>query len=277
MNQFGGNWTEAKMDIVVDYAKAYLTIMNKQPWAKTLYFDGFAGSGLIEVEENTDSIKGTSLRILEIDKPKPFDTYYFVEKNPKIKAALESNIQANYSGKNTFVIQEDCNVKLIAMAKYLKDNTNYRALAFIDPYGMSVNWASIYALKDLGVDLWILVPTGLGINRLLKNNGEISDAWLTKLENFLGLSREKIKDHFYKREITNTLFGEEVKINKEQGTVSKAGELYKQKLSTVFKYVTDPFVMRNSTNSIMYHFMMATNNYQALKIANEVIKPKYKL
>lgn len=277
MNQFGGNWTEAKMDIVVDYAKAYLTIMNKQPWAKTLYFDGFAGSGLIEVEENTDRIKGTSLRILEIDKPKPFDTYYFVEKNPKIKAALESNIQANYSEKNTFVIQEDCNVKLIAMAKYLKDNTNYRALAFIDPYGMSVNWASIYALKDLGVDLWILVPTGLGINRLLKNNGEISNAWLTKLENFLGLSREKIKDHFYKREITNTLFGEEVKINKEKGTVSKAGELYKQKLSTVFKYVTDPFVMRNSTNSIMYHFMMATNNSQALKIANEVIKPKYKL
>lgn len=277
MNQFGGNWTEAKMDIVVDYAKAYLTIMNKQPWAKTLYFDGFAGSGLIEVEETTDRIKGTSLRILEIDKPKPFDTYYFVEKNPKIKAALESNIQANYSGKNTFVIQEDCNVKLVAMAKYLKDNTNYRALAFIDPYGMSVNWESIYALKNLGVDLWILVPTGLGINRLLKNNGEISDAWLTKLEKFLGLSREKIKDHFYKKEITNTLFGEEVKINKEKGTVSKAGELYKQRLGTVFKYVTDPFVMRNSTNSIMYHFMMATNNSQALKIANEVIKPKYKL
>lgn len=277
MNQFGGNWTEAKMDIVVDYAKAYLTIMSKQPWAKTLYFDGFAGSGLIEVEDTTDRIKGTSLRILEIDKPKPFDTYYFVEKNPKIKAALESNIQANYSGKNTYVIQEDCNVKLIAMAKYLKDNSNYRALAFIDPYGMSVNWESIYALKDLGVDLWILVPTGLGINRLLKNNGEISDAWLTKLEKFLGLSREKIKDHFYKKEITNTLFGEEVKINKEKGTVSKAGELYKQRLGTVFKHVTDPFVMRNSTNSIMYHFMMATNNSKALKIANEVIKPKYKL
>jgi three-Cys-motif partner protein len=277
MNQFGGNWTEAKMEIVVDYAKAYLTIMNNQPWAKTLYFDGFAGSGLIEVEEAKDKIKGTSLRILEIDKPKPFDTYYFVEKNPKIKAALESNIQANYSGKNTYVIQEDCNVKLIAMAKYLKDNTNYRALAFIDPYGMSINWESIYALKDLGVDLWILVPTGLGINRLLKNNGEISDAWLTKLEKFLGLSREKIRDHFYKKEITNTLFGEEVKINKEKGTVSKAGELYKQRLGTVFKFVTEPFVMRNRTNSIMYHFMMATNNSQALKIANEVIKPKYKL
>ena len=43
--QFGGNWTEQKMQIIVDYAKAYLTIMNKQAWVKTIYFDGFAGSG----------------------------------------------------------------------------------------------------------------------------------------------------------------------------------------------------------------------------------------
>lgn len=35
MNQFGGDWTEVKMEIVVAYAKAYLTIMNKQAWAKT--------------------------------------------------------------------------------------------------------------------------------------------------------------------------------------------------------------------------------------------------
>jgi len=27
----------------------------------------------------------------------------------------------------------------------------------------------------------------------------------------------------------------------------------------------------------MYHFMMATNNASALKIANDVIKPKYKI
>ncbi len=65
MNQFGGNWTEAKMKIVVDYAKAYLIIMNKQTWAKTLYFDGFAGSGLINANEKSEAIKGTALRILE--------------------------------------------------------------------------------------------------------------------------------------------------------------------------------------------------------------------
>lgn len=41
MNQFGGSWTETKMEIVVSYAKACLTIMNKQDWAKTNLFRRF--------------------------------------------------------------------------------------------------------------------------------------------------------------------------------------------------------------------------------------------
>ena len=47
MNEFGGNWTENKIEILVEYAQAYLTIMNsfatQYKW-KLLYFDGFAGS-----------------------------------------------------------------------------------------------------------------------------------------------------------------------------------------------------------------------------------------
>ncbi len=277
MNQFGGNWTEAKMEIVVSYAKAYLTIMGKQHWAKTMYFDGFAGSGIIEGEEAEYVKKGTALRILDIIEPSPFDLYYFVELNPQNKEELEKRIQENYFGRNAHVVLADCNEKLVHMAEFLKRNKSFRALVFINPYGMSVNWRSIESLKDLGIDLWILVPTGIGVGRLLKNDGNISDAWLLKLEMFLGLNQADIKSHFYRTKEQNTLFGVETITEKEKNTVNKAGELYKQRLNTIFKFVSEPFVMKNSTNSIMYHFMMATNNPTALKIANEVIKPKYKL
>jgi three-Cys-motif partner protein len=277
MNQFGGSWTEAKMEIVVSYAKAYLTIMDKQSWAKTMYFDGFAGSGIIETDESEDVKKGTALRILDILEPSPFDLYYFVELDEMHKQELEKRIQENYFGRNAHVVSADCNEKMARMAGFLNSNKNYRALVFIDPYGMSVNWSSIETLKGLGVDLWILVPTGIGIGRLLKNDGNISEAWFLKLEKFLGLSQEEIKNHFYKKKEQTTLFGVETIIEKEKNTVHKAGELYKERLNTIFKFVSEPFVMKNSTNSIMYHFMMATNNPTALKIANEVIKPKYKL
>lgn len=277
MNQFGGNWTESKMEIVVAYAKAYLTIMQKQKWVKTIYFDGFAGSGLIETDDGSEKLKGTALRILDITEPKEFDMYYFVELDENNKEELEVTIQENYFGKNVHVVNADCNEKLLKMAQFLQKNKSYRALAFVDPYGMSVNWESIEVLKGLGVDLWILVPTGIGINRLLKSDGNISDAWLQKLEKFLGMSQVEIKDHFYKAQSINTLFGQETVVEKERNTVNKAGELYRRRLNTIFKFVSDSYVMKNSTNSIMYHFMMATNNASALKIANEVIKPKYKL
>jgi hypothetical protein len=63
---------------------------------------------------------------------------------------------------------------------------------------MSVNWSSIEKLKGLGIDLWMLIPTGIGVNRLLKKDGNLSEAWVKKLETFLGINREKIMDTFYK-------------------------------------------------------------------------------
>ncbi|HEV7329986.1 MAG TPA: three-Cys-motif partner protein TcmP [Flavisolibacter sp.] len=296
INQFGGSWTERKMEIVVAYAKAYLTIMQAQAWAKTLYFDGFAGSGSI-VDEDVKEIslhkdlweewteseeeikKGTALRILEIVQPKPFDMYYFVEKNEAHQRELKAQVATKFPSRNTHVVPGDCNEKLIKMAGFLKENREYRALAFIDPYGMSVNWSSIEALKGLGVDLWILVPTGVGANRVLVNDGNIPEAWLCKLEAFLRIGREEIKKQFYKEIKMASLFGdgEQTLMAKEKDAVNKLGKLYSARLKEVFTYVSEPFVMRNSMNSIMYHFMMATNNTAALRIANDVIKPKYKI
>jgi len=280
MNQFGGDWTQQKIEIIVSYARAYLTIMNKFPQFKTLYFDGFAGSGDIFREDKIDLeiIKGTAIRILEIDFPISFDKYYFVEKEEANKNELENTIDKKFPHKKRLcsVVNEDCNNKLLSMSVFLKKNKDYRVLAFIDPYGMSVDWASIEALKDLGVDLWILVPTGMGINRLLKKDYNISEAWLLKLEKFLGLKRDEILSYFYKQKSTITLFGEETMIEKEKDSIEKAGKLYRNRLNEIFKYVSEPFIMRNSLGAVMYHFMMASNNKTAQKIANEVIKPKFK-
>ncbi|HCL05326.1 MAG TPA: hypothetical protein DHW64_04905 [Chitinophagaceae bacterium] len=277
MNYFGGDWTRQKIEIVVDYAKAYLTIMNKYPQFKTLYFDGFAGSGSI-VKDEIEIIKGAAIRVLEIDYPKTFDTYYFVEKSDSNKELLQEEIESKFSDRNYFIVNEDCNQKLNSMASFLKKHTNVRVLAFIDPFGMSVNWTSISCLKNLGVDLWILVPTGIGVNRLLNNDGNIPDEWFVKLEKFLGISRDEIRSRFYKEVKTVDLFGDSVSMAiKETNCVQKINDLYRERLLTIFKYASEAFVLRNSTNSIMYHFMMATNNKSAFKIANDIIKPKFKL
>ncbi|HEV8286778.1 MAG TPA: three-Cys-motif partner protein TcmP [Chitinophagaceae bacterium] len=280
MNQFGGDWTQQKIEIVVAYAKAYLTIMNKYPQFKCLYFDGFAGSGDIYKNDSTDIeiIKGVAIRILEIDFPKSFDMYYFVELDEMNRNELNKTINEKFpeKSKKSFVVQEDCNVKLVSMAVYLQKNKSFRVLAFIDPYGMSLNWSSIQVLKNLGIDLWILVPTGIGMNRLLTRDGNIKESWLKKLEMTLGMERSRIKEHFYKPKSVQTLFGEETFIEKEKNAIEKAGKLYQQQINEIFKYVSDSFPLINSTGSVMYHFMMASNNKAAFNIANDIIKPKKK-
>lgn len=277
MNHFGGDWTKQKIEMVVDYAKAYLTIMNKYPQYKTLYFDGFAGSGLIK-KEQIEVIKGAAIRILEIDSPKIFDMYYFVEKNDNNKTLLEQTILKEFSDRVCHIVNEDCNNKIVSMAEFLKRNNNYRVLAFTDPFGMSLNWSSVESLKGLGIDLWILIPTGIGVNRLLNNTGNIPDEWYDKLEIFLGIKRDDIKKRFYKEVTTKDLFGDIFSQDfKDARTIHKINDLYRERLGTVFKYVSEAFVLKNSTNSIMYHFLMATNNKAALKIANDIIRPKFKL
>lgn len=86
MNQFGGDWTKIKIEILVEYAKAYLTIMKDRKYYKLMYFDGFAGSGFIINDSKVDieMTIGAARRIVEINEPRSFDSYYFVEKDLKI-------------------------------------------------------------------------------------------------------------------------------------------------------------------------------------------------
>ncbi|MFT4024564.1 MAG: three-Cys-motif partner protein TcmP [Flavihumibacter sp.] len=284
MNQFGGNWTENKIEIIVEYAKAYLAIMNvhaaKNNW-KLLYFDGFAGSGFIKNtnKENQKTIVGAAKRVLDITAPRSFDEYYFVEKDVANADSLKDNTQQAFPDKKIHIANTDCNEKILSMSRFLLSDKgkNYKVLAFIDPCGMQLNWHSLEALQQRSVDVWVLVPTGMGVNRLLKKDSKISDAWVAKLETFLGMTKEEILAYFYKEKVSHTLFGEELSTSKEEKAVEKSALLYKERLAELFKFVSEPYVLKNKSNAVLFHFFMASNNQSAVKIANDIIKKFNKL
>lgn len=274
MNQFGGDWTKVKIEILVEYAKAYLNIMKNRRYYKLMYFDGFAGSGFIIKNNKTDIdiTVGAARRIIELEDPMPFDSYYFVEKDPKNFKLLAENTKEFFPNKKIYAVCEDCNKKMVEMANFLRNpkNKNYRTLAYVDPCGMQVEWRSIEALRGLPIDMWLLVPTGLGVNRLLKNNGQISEAWLERLEIFLGLTREEIESSFYKK--TNSLFPDITLIQKDKDAIDKSAKLYRSRLKMVFKHVSNPYELKNSTSSVMYHLFLASNNETAVKIGDGIVK-----
>lgn len=274
MNNFGGDWTRIKIEILVEYAKAYLNIMKERKFFKLMYFDGFAGSGFIIKDKKVDVeiTVGAARRIIEISIPRPFDSYYFVEKDPKNFALLEENTKNAFPEKTIYTVCDDCNKKIIDLANFLRNpiNKNVRTLAYVDPCGMQVEWRSIESLRGLPIDMWILVPTGLGVNRLLEKNGQISEAWLKKLEIFLGLSRDEINSYFYKKTIT--LFEDITFVEKEKNATENSAKLYKSRLEEVFEFVSKPYTLKNSSKSIMYHLFLTSNNKTAEKIGSDIVK-----
>lgn len=274
-NQFGGEWTETKIRVFKKYLLAYMQIMKSKSW-KLIYFDGFAGSGDIQTNNEKEIIEGIARHVLSFNEPREFDLYYFVEKNVTNAQYLQAIVSAEYPNKvsKTFVRPgEDCNKKLVDMANFLRQpkGKNYKAIAFLDPYGMQVKWSSIEALKGLGVDLWILVPTGIGINRLLTTKEKSPQMWFNILGDFFGLDSKNIEDRFYYQDPQLTMFGD-TRFLKVENAIEKACELYQERMQTVFKYVSTPLPLKNRTNSILFHFIAASNSPVAVKIANEIIK-----
>lgn len=104
---------------------------------------------------------------------------------------------------------------------------------------MQVKWAALESLKSLGVDLWILVPTGIGINRLLKKKEKSGQVWFETLGSFFGLDRKEIEDRFYYEDPQMDLFGDR-KFKKIENAVEAAANLYQERLKTIFKHVSDP-------------------------------------
>jgi len=136
---------------------------------------------------------------------------------------------------------------------------------------MQINWSSIESLKGTRSDVWILVPTGVIVNRLLDRNAELKCS--PKLEAFFGLPESEIKDIFYTTESDQTLFGETEIIKKVEKPIEKIAKVYSERLSEIWKYVTHkPLKLVNSLGLPIFHFVFASNNETARKIANQIIK-----
>jgi three-Cys-motif partner protein len=266
---WGGKWTKTKIDIFIKYLPAYLKIMNKRNY-KLVYFDGFAGSGEINPCEY-NLIESVALQVLAIDEPRSFDMYYLVELCKEKAESLKKLCKQRFPNKDVYIVSEDCNTKLLKFSEFLQRNTNWRGLAFLDPFGMEINFNSLRGFKNVNCDMWILIPSG-GANRLLKKDGSIPESWSNKLTDFLGLSKEDFFDDFYKKKIDRTLFGEEILTFKHDQSVEKLITRYKKQLETIWNYVTEPFPLKNSKGAIIFHFLMVSQFKIAQKIADDIIK-----
>lgn len=288
--RFGGDWTEQKLECVSKYLRAYTTIMSKQQF-NFAYIDAFAGTGYREMEndEDTDELMfpdlvspevanfhdGSARNALEVEPP--FMKYVFIEKNINRYAELEKLKKeflhkGEFSGNMIECRHEDAN-------EYLKDLCgknwkSHRALVFLDPYGMQVEWRTIESIAQTqAIDLWILFPLGT-VNRLLKRNGEIRPALRARLDLFFG--EPDWYDVFYQLAKQISLFDEE-QWQKTGNIFTTIEQYFIGRLQGIFNGVaTNPLPLRNSKNVPLYLLCFAAGNKNgapiAVKIAQEILE-----
>jgi len=285
--RWGGSWTEKKLDIFTKYVSAYLTVMNRNSYWKTIYFDGFAGSGdrkascntplykqLMLTEQDDNLYRGAAERVLSLPNNLSFDFYYFIEAKEESLMKLQTKLTAQQETNNNSLQfrSGDCNKWLIELSNAMTNKKNsFASLVLLDPFGMQINWTSIESLRNTRTDIWILIPTGVIVNRLLDKDCVLKHS--NKLQTFFGLNEEEIIQYFYKKDTEVTLFGEEEITKKVNRPIEKIAELYAQRLKTIWKFVTEkPLSLENSRGVPIFHFVFASNNENALKIAKQIIK-----
>jgi len=256
------------------------------------YIDAFAGTGYRDVRRDDRTVDGSQALLLpDLAEAEPqslldgsarlalktqprFDRYIFIERSPERCDQLEvlkrefpdlaADIQIRRGDANT-EIRELC----------AKDWSSRRAVLFLDPYGMQVDWTTIEAIaRTKAIDLWVLFPLGIGVNRLLTKSGDIPETWRRRLNLLLGT--EDWYEEFYRFESTPTLFGGEVE-RVVKASTETIGRYFNDRLKSIFAAVADePKVLRNSANSPLYLLCFAAGNPKgapiALRIANHLLK-----
>lgn len=72
------------------------------------------------------------------------------------------------------------------------------------------------------------------------------------------------------------MFEEITSVEKEKDAIELSAKLYKSRLNEVFEFVSKPYELKNSSNSVMYHLFLTSNNKTAEKIGNDIVK-KYNI
>ena len=287
---FGGDWTEDKLRRLREYLIAYRNIFannQRASFLKTWYVDAFAGTGSRStskpasqtldygdeylVDDDTSKLLDGSAKIA-LGLPSPFDHYLFIEESKKRAETLQHAVRTDFPALSNRVQTHIANANN-ALCEWCKqrDWSKERAVVFLDPYGMQVEWNTITTLANTkGIDLWYLFPIA---TRLLTRDGDMDEKWAKRLDILFGT--QDWRSRFYPAQERETLFGLVESVERDV-TEQNIKSFIEERLNNCFEAVAQSRILRNSKSSPLFALCFAASNKTgaktALKIAQHILK-----
>jgi three-Cys-motif partner protein len=274
-HEFGGPWTELKLDAVKYYLDFYTAALHRKPTPERpfqlWYVDAFAGSGdrtaavpIGGVHEGTPlelqkvRLAGSAARALDV-RP-AFDRLVFIERRPEFCEALGQLAQA-HPDRTIDVHCADSNDLLPQLLDAPpwrgRSERPARGVVFLDHYHI-VEWATLQAIARTGaLDVWYLFPIAAVLRQAARDFDMIDASKAAYLDRAFGSPAWRTE--LYKPPDQSPLFaGHE---QKPQRGDRRAVELYvQQRLKTIFPFVSEPLQLLTPQGAQLFSLFFATAN-----------------
>lgn len=195
-HEFGGQHTEIKLELVEKYLRAYMSALRTK-FNHLWYIDAFAGTGsrTVRVEPRdgdlfdapvparTETRRGSAR--IALDVTPAFDRLIFMDVSAEHCAALRG-LKAEYENRDISILQGDANRLIQDQIKW-EGWKSTRAVMFLDPYGMEVEWVTLAAIAETrAIDVWYLFSLSGLYRQAARNIDSVDDAKRRALTRMLG-------------------------------------------------------------------------------------------
>lgn len=263
-------WSVVKLDFLAKYLWAYTTALKKQRFT-TCYVDAFAGSGQYEDDSPPDPelvafVDGSPLVALKTDPP--FSRYVFVELSKSRADALLERVSHLPEARDAEVIHGEANEALQRrLIPLLEQQPKARALCFLDPYGIQLEWDTVVGLARTGraeviINFCLQAVHRYGAPQRYEDLTEERRERLARVFGTLDWPSAVYQEQA-------TLFGPEMA--KRPDASRAAAAFYLERLATQFRCTAGPLVMVNSRNSPLYAIVWAGPHPLGQKIVQKIL------
>lgn len=280
-HEFGGIWTQLKLNVFRDYVNFFTTALKNRNF-NLHYADAFAGTG----QQNLKTTEGQDLLFPEEDFAgsvrvalslrHAFQVYHFNDISEEFCAELRA-LAAEHPEADVRITQLDANDFVRKFCANL--GSNDRAVLLLDPYNTELDWESVKVVaSSKRIDLWLLFPISTLLRLTPKDGSKIRPEWESTLNRLLGTDHW-ITELYKPKEVPQMedLFGEEPESEVERLNVEGVSKFVKSRLSEQFPFVSDPVTLRNN-NSPLFLFFLAVSNPSnvaiglAKKVSSQILK-----
>jgi three-Cys-motif partner protein len=260
-----GAWSEAKLDILREYATAYMTVLAQQKIVKLkriVYIDAFAGAGAHTSKRTGKQIPGSPANALSVVPP--FDEHHWIELDRSRVGRLEKLAEGR---ANVHVYHDDCNDVLLEKVFPRCEYKDYaRGLCLLDPYKLAVDWkvlAKAGSMRSIEVFYNFMIMDA-NMNMFLKKPEDARPNEVDRINAVWG--DESWREAAYRKQ--RDLFGS----TDEKRTNEAVAGAFRKRLEEVagFNYVPPPVPMRNSIGAVVYYLYFASPNKTGAKIVEHI-------